>query len=335
MKVFTYNDKPICDGRLPGQGASMYGIPVSLRHNIKGQKVYGNYLTYLSECYARHYGIAVKPCYIWYTILCEIAVIVKNNPEEFRELFSDSNEKKEIVIPTNDPIQIDDKVLIAEVLEQVPCKFSSDDILLKFSTTTEPALFAFRMAFLDAVSPFYKYSMFLCGFNKIMVMGDISDYQKMISGLEKLIVTFHNRKMTAYFSRCISLMNNIINGFDSKDFWKRIFKPEACGSGHEEDVTGWFSELFVTYPEVAYVQNFSTHISTIDYKELVTKREFTMKSGLLSATINDGCMVPDFEYYIVERVPEATVPKNNISIPEVTMAIETIIIGGREKHDKV
>lgn len=51
--------------------------PPSIMDNIQGTVYHRNYLGYLSKCYASHYGIVVKPDYIWYTILCEMAVIVK------------------------------------------------------------------------------------------------------------------------------------------------------------------------------------------------------------------------------------------------------------------
>ena len=55
--------------------------PEGIKDNITGSIFHTNYLDYLAKCYASHNGIIVKPDYIWYTILCEMAVIVKNTPD--------------------------------------------------------------------------------------------------------------------------------------------------------------------------------------------------------------------------------------------------------------
>jgi len=280
---------------------SLGKIDSSIMNNIKGNFLHNNYLEYLSFCYSSHDGIVIKPDYIWYTILCEITVIIKNKPESFRSVFTDSDKKKELLVFTDDPIKMPVDTLIDEVFKHIPSELKMKDVLLNFSTVTDSSKFGFSTAFLDAVSPYYNYSMYLCGYNKIKVLGTLDDYILIKSGLERLSDIFNGTTMISYIDRCVSVIDDVIKNFEDKNFWGEIFSIKNCGSGHQEEVVGWFSKLFDKKPRPGYVGNFNSHISTVEYENITTGRSFIMSSGILSSVIEDEYLVPDFNFYINEK----------------------------------
>jgi len=296
MKEFFYkNDVIEMTSRLQGYK------PVSIMDNIVGTVFHNNYLDYLSKCYSSHNGIVIKPDYIWYTILCEIASIVKASPKTYQNIFTDSDEKKDVLVYTDDPVKMPIDVLINSVFDLIPSGLKKDDILLKFSTVTENSTFAFSTSFLDAVSPYYNYMMYMCGYNKIKVMGTVDDYQLMKNSFGVLTELFNGTPMMDYFNKVGVVIDKIMNGFEDLEFWKNIFFVKYCGSGHQETAQGWFTALFNTYPRVAYVENFPTHISVVKYKNITTGKSFEMSNGILSSVEEGDYLVPDFSFYINEQ----------------------------------
>ena len=273
----------------------------SLKDNLSGTVFHRNYLEYLSLCYATHNGIVVKPDYIWYTILCEMSTIIKSDPEKYRPIFTDSDGKKDIQVMTGDPVLMPIDDLIKELFKQIPSELKQDDILLNFSTTDKSSTFGFSTSFLDAASPYYNYMMYMCGYNKIKVLGSVDDYKMMLSSLDRLKVIFDQvgtSKMEVYFIKTRIWVEAITAHFDDKNWWNQIFYVELCGSGHQEEVKGWFSELFAKYPSVGYVGNFSTHISVVEYKNLSTDMKYVMNSGIFSSEVDGDYLVPNFGFYI-------------------------------------
>ena len=77
-----------------------------VRDNIIEGVYHKNYLEYLELCWASHRGAHLTPDIFWYTILSELSLIVNKDPENYRHLFTDSPEKKTIVVLTEDPVEL-------------------------------------------------------------------------------------------------------------------------------------------------------------------------------------------------------------------------------------
>lgn len=296
---FIYKDDPI-----KPLGTNSYQKPTTLRDNIKGSVYHKNYLEYLSAAYRSHYGIVVRPDHIWYTILCEMATIVKNNPEKYRDLFTNSKDKKEILVFTMDPIVMPIRTLTDELFKLIPPGLDREVILLNFSTTDNPATFAFSTSFLDAASPFYNYSMYMCEFNKIKVLGNVPDYQLIAGNIEYLKTVIEPSPLHDYLTKVLVVIQKIIDRYEDRLFWKEIFFVRQCGSGHQEEAKGWFTELFNKYPKVAYVSNFPSHLSIVEYRNITTQRDYIMNSGVLSSAIEDDYMISNFEFYVNEKTAD-------------------------------
>lgn len=254
-----------------------------------------NYLEYLEYCYGYHLGAVITPDIIWYSILCEIAEIVKESPETYRSLFTDSDDKKEITVFTDDETKIPLDKVISQLRLLVPT--NTDAFLPNFSTSNDRTTFAFNAAFCDAVSPFYSYSTFCCGIPTIDIRGDVADYKKLESCWNELAPLFEQQSM--YVGRVAETLNKLSNNLYNPKFWNKIFASERCGSGSETEVFGWWTSLYRKQPEsVRKSCNFSSHISIIDYKNISSGNKYQMKVGLLSSVLQDGTLEPDFNQII-------------------------------------
>lgn len=299
MQEFNYATKellPIADTK---------PVEEFLQHNLSGNVYHKTILNYLKLGYAKHYGIEIKPDFIWFTILNEISRIVKDDADAYREIFTDSNENKEISVPSMDAVKMPIESLLRELFNLIPSGLKEENVIIPFSTLTVGSRLAFGASFLEAASPYYSYSMYMCGYNKIRVLGTIADYEMIQQSLSEFKTIFALKPvMLGYLEKVSILTENIITGFNSSDFWKDIFYVEQCGSGHQEQVRGWFQDFFNDFDSLKYLYCYPIHIASIKYKNLSTGLSYKMSVGLFSSTIEDGYLIPNFEMGIVELKEE-------------------------------
>ncbi len=265
--------------------------------NAVGDAYHKNYMEYLEICWSDHLGVVFTPDVLWYAILCELAEIVKENPEEFREHFSHSNEKQEITVMTDSESEMPISVLINAMRGRVPINI--EDFLPSFSTSTERSLHAFQVSFADLASPYYDYSMYCCGIPLVDVRGSREDYLSLRDTLNRLGDIFAG----PWYFKTLKFINELMSNLESPAFWNDIFKLEKCGSGGQVQVTGWWSQLFRKQPSVCYTYNFSTQLSSINYKNLSSGNNYKMSSGLLSSKVEGDLLVPDFGQIIYKVNP--------------------------------
>lgn len=270
----------------------------TVRDCINGEYRHKNYLQYLNKAWGSHYGVIVSPDILWFIILNEIATHIKENSNKYKNLFTTSDNKVEIIIPTNDAQLIDLKLIEEELKKLVPTDISG--YLLDFSTSTEASAMAFKAAFADAMTPYYNYSMYLCGIPKVKVLGVDSDWDKMLYSLDKLKEILDNDKYFDKVSGAITIIKNNIDN-NNTEFWSNIFKLKKCGSGHQYEVETWILDFFMEKQRPGYVDNYPTNISIVPYKLLGHNIDFELTYGLFSSNEEDGFLVPDFGYIINEK----------------------------------
>jgi hypothetical protein len=264
-----------------------------------------NYLEYLAFCYGGHYSSIVSPEHLWYLVLCNLANEVKENPEKYRSLFTDSKDKKEILVQTDDVTEISVSVVIEELRELV--FFDMSKTLPKFSTSTELSELANGIAFCDMASPFFNYSTYLCGIPRLKILGTKEDWVLFRNSLNETKAIFDkvdNDQMVAhYLNKVWGTIGKIIDVFEESvdvDFFKSIFEVTPCGSGHQEEISGWITNFFMTVPETAYVENFLTCVSRMQYKNIETQRHFRLSVGLFASKFEDDFLVPEYGEFIEE-----------------------------------
>ncbi|MBV1952582.1 MAG: DUF4419 domain-containing protein, partial [Cycloclasticus sp.] len=232
----------------------------------------------------------MSPEIMWYTILNELAIIIKGNPTAYASLFTTSDEKQTIVVPTDDPTLIDLDLIKNALYDLVPTDI--DLFLPTFSTSTESSNMACLASFCDAVTPFYNYSTFMCGHRSIKITGTDEDWDKIERHLTEISKLMSHDWLREAWDIVVSIRLAIRDG--DVAFWKNIFTEEICGSGSQYVISGWFSGIFnndVSGDE-RRVENFASHIAQVPYVNADTNRKFTLNYGLFHSN-------EDFEGFIV------------------------------------
>ena len=260
------------------------------------QHYHANYMSYLEKCWADHLGVVITPDIIWYTLLCELSVMVKTAPDSFRDLFTKSDKKEEIIVFSESVNVIPLDTLISALKGKVPT--DTEAFFPEFSTRTPRSFHAFQAAFCDMCSPYYNYSMMMCYIPLVDVRGTLDDWKKLSNkwgNLAKLI------GINTWTEKVSGILTSLVQNFQDKEFWKRIFAIKHCGSGGQIEVFGWFVDLFQIQPQVKFVENYSPHVSVVKYKQLDLNQKFEMSVGIFASKMEDSLLVPDFSFVINEQ----------------------------------
>lgn len=267
---------------------------------VKTKYYHRNYLEYLKLAWSYHYGIVVSPDILWHIMLSEIAECVKTRPDDFRSLFTNTQEGKQQIVIVNDSItDINLGTLILALKDHVPTNI--DIFIPKFSTSTDISQSAFFAAFADMASPYYDYMMTLCAIPKVKILGDISEYERMVILVEKLNLLFNDQQINNYLQRIKGNFEKIVESIktDNRQFWSDIFKIAYCGSGHPDKIEGWITEMFLD-PSSRSINDMPSIVSMVEYKQIDLNRNFKKFVGLFGSNIEDEFLVPEFGYFVNE-----------------------------------
>lgn len=265
------------------------------RSHLHGDVYHTNYLRYLEICYNTHRGYVISPDILWNIIVNELATEVKNNVEKYRFLFTDSPEKKDIIVQGIDPFELDMDQIIDKLRDLVPSDV--DNFIPVFSTTTKAASHSHYCAFADMVSPYYNYMMLLCGFPKARVEGTREDWMQFLGHMAEVAKLFDDSNIYRYFDNIadtVSHLADIDSHANPEEFLNSIFTLERCGSGSQVMLSGWITKFYMEVPSTAYIENFSASYAKVDYKIVGSEEEFSLFSGLFCSDEIDGFLVPRF-----------------------------------------
>ena len=291
-----------------------------------GQAYHKNYMEYLSKCWADHLGIVITPDIIWYTLLCELAAIVKGEPETYRYLFTNSPDKQDVLVCTSEPVVMPMQELIDEMRYKVPTDVHL--FMPEFSTGSLRTKHACNAAFADMCSPYYNYMMYCCGFPHIEVRGTADDWSLLVNSWKQLNIVIDKapKKVQTWAANVGKVLQDIADNLASPAFWTKMFTLVNCGSGGQVEVSGWFSTLFLTTPDVRYPENYAPHVSEVKYRNLDLKRDYKMNVGLLFSKAEGDLLVPNYGFVVQEQLSapvSLTVGKDGIHSSDVDKDFES------------
>jgi hypothetical protein len=272
-------------------------------HNLgQGGVYHRSYLEYLNCCYANHYEAVLRPDDVWYTLLTQLGLVIKKDPDKYATLFTTTPDtKREISVMTPYPWELPVDKVIDMLRLYAPTNV--DAFLPTFTTTTLDVRMASFAAFADLVSPYYDYSTYCCGIPAIHVAGTSEDWFKLYNSWARVMDLLQPEgAMRKYFKTVLELLSQISKASHDVKFWKDIFGWERCGSGSENEITGWWRKFFLEQPKFpAKLQNFATCIATVNYTHLPTKQKFTMYQGCLSSKLNLDVLLPSYNWIVCEH----------------------------------
>lgn len=265
--------------------------------NVPGDAAHLGYVEYLEHCWAWHHGVVLSPDAVWQTLLGEVASIIGATPEDYRTLFTDSAEKKNILVQgvPEDPSWTDRVMNELRVL--VPTDTSA--FLPLFSTTGQGEWLARHAMFLQAVSPFYSYSVFCCGIPRVEVRGTPEDWLLLADRWGSLGKLFGPGEHGPYFRRTNDLIDRLVAAVradateSTRSFFRQMFVMERCGSGSQKVASGWFTELFREKPSLPLSRNFPTGLARVDFRDVSRGVDYQSTIGYLSSRpTEDGFREP-------------------------------------------
>lgn len=225
---------------------------------------HGGFIGYLYYCWAKEIGVELRPDMLYYRLISEIAHNLLKRPDEYRRIFTDSDEKKEIMIETTSEYELDPETLVAALKKLVPNKEFLDLIVnTKFTSEPEGAQLARNIVFCQMGIPYYSYMTCLCGIPSVKVEGTFDEWMLLYNNINRLIALLKGiNHMTDFIKQYNNIIGNIIYfSFGNKvndvklmysngvDFYKDMFNNDEnprCGSGHVPDVIhGWILKLYM------------------------------------------------------------------------------------------
>lgn len=285
---------------------------------IEGSIFHKSYLSYLQECWVKKLGVIVDPTILWHMVLCELAVDIRTHIEDYRPFLTEQKEKQEILIQmAGFDVGLFVNRILPELFTLIPSPLEEQMVLPNFSTHTSMSRFTHKIAFLDAVSPYYNYSMYLCKIPEVKVLGTEADWQLFDKSLAQLSEIFAPLKYVTgltpgitgkvpgiswYLNRVRGLIDRLKLALKKNDTkWLcDIFRLERCGSGGENEIHGWINELFkLNFPSM--MKNYNSHISKMDFKVVPIGDQYQLYAGLFSSDIKEQFLMPKFGFALFEK----------------------------------
>lgn len=201
------------------------------------------------HAYSTHHHLTIRPDDIWFAILSQLNFYINKNAEELRDYFVSHKGQKELVIEDVGTMETLDYGVFARrmtglIQEQLKDPNFRDWIMPTFSTTTVDDRSTAAVLMMGSLQAYFAYtSMCCCGIPSVTLLGDRSDYEDILSRLDKLKDLGQETADWAVLLRPV--LRNFIASFDevmaaeTKDFWTKIAHYQG-GSGMST-LTGWLT----------------------------------------------------------------------------------------------
>ncbi|MEO1514739.1 MAG: DUF4419 domain-containing protein [Bacteroidota bacterium] len=243
-------------------GDSKRLVPVPMGANAFAHAVY--------QAYATHRPLVISPDVIWLLIVQGLALHIQENAEDLRSTFVDHKGQLNL-----DVKRIEFHPRVVEYWEGIFPEFAGkiqqktkEDILSlvapEFSTTGKKERITYQISLMDAMSPYFQYSVtIVCGIPSITVEGSPEDWAMIKARLNQLD-RYGLEWWTDQLRPVIDEMEKAASGTVNRAFWEDIFAKQeyniTCGTDHF--FTGWMLDFFPylkagqdSLGNMAYIQN--------------------------------------------------------------------------------
>ena len=263
------------------------GKPITTYHD--------GYLNYLLTAWRNDCGIEVGPWHIWNVVLHQLCKTVKDDPQKYRDVFTSSSEKIEIIF--NDGAMFEIDRFIAELRKYVPLNI--DTFVPEFPG--QPSLYRESMygLFADMVQEFYTCGILSCSIPKIRLIGSDEDWMKLLDTVKDVNKFFDAKKVKVeYLTNATKKIFEMMTHLHDPAYWKDFFSVIRCGSGGEQEITGHVVKLLIPRPifKTSEVPNMISRYPFKYHPAGEKKSDMSFVSGIFYSTVDeDGFLVP--EYY--------------------------------------
>ena len=242
----------------------------SFVHTAASEGISTNMLLSTADlCFQAHLPFGLRPEVLWQTILGQVAIEVKQNPEEYRHLFTSSPDKETLKV-RHDGLRMSNPwgwdQAIGMFREPLAEKVPSDilDLALPDDMTTvgDTETLGCLVTFMDAASPFYDYHVStMCGIPKVALFGTVEDWKNRQGRVSRLAEKFPN--LSTYFQTLDPILAKLTDAAEGAEvekstmrghawrgpqfqggdrFWNSIYKRDSSSGG--DTISGWLTAFF-------------------------------------------------------------------------------------------
>lgn len=249
---------------------------------------------YFHLCWAKEMGAMLRPDMIWFTVISEVSQLILMNPTKYKDLFTDTDKKQNIVTLTNDETEIN----LIDLMKSLNNKIINKDFMnlivnTQFESNEKNAHQAILMTFAQMATPYFNYITTMCGIQHIEIDSHENDWILLYHQVKQLKT--YIKHVDKYFDKVLNIIASIIyHCFDrhidgiavtsnKSDFFNDIFhygKNTHCMSGHDSKiVSGWISKFYMSNNDKDLFR-YEKHLNYVPYKNLETGRNFCYVTGL-------------------------------------------------------
>jgi len=314
------------------------GVRESIGCQDYGREYPSNHTSQLVQvahnAFSAHAPLSLSPEVIWYAIVHEIAIYIKNNSEYYSEYFTATpSERKKIEVRDDSLVYGGENdwgraigLFRKPIAELVPTP-TVELLLPKFSTSTPESEIAILVSFMDVISKYYSFEMHtLCGIPRIRLEGTPEDWRLIEQHARTCSEIFPG--LVPYFQDLVPVLREFAgaaasSGSTEHGFWTSLYKYKDNSGGPR--VSGWITALFAHVPTPAGfmmkrefdweglhdgfggygVGDFPMHVSTVDFNWDYYGKNIPMgfAAGILGVDHDDGFLAPRLGFAVYE--PEA------------------------------
>jgi hypothetical protein len=289
------------------------------KYRVEWKNSYENYhqgyMWYLYSAYMSDAGIEIAPWYLYNVIFHQIAQVIKDNSEEFRNIFTTSQEKIIIKMYTPD---LDINLYTGVIKNLIP---NPDTFDMFFPSWTETPVYyneSLQGLFADMVQKYYGACIMGCSCPKVRVKGTQEDWDKLVITIENLLQLFKSNgasSLNGYLQQVIIYLKKIQYTWNIKETWERFFFVGNCGSGHQECICGDCRNLLTYSIEnemlIGSLPNTLCRFP-FEYVPDPKQKESYFIGGMIGSNLDEsGFLVPQYDYAITWIDKEASLLSND------------------------
>lgn len=273
-------------------------------------------IQYLAIAWAKEKGIVLRPDMLHHQITCEIASHIIKNPYMYKELYTNSNDKTEIIIENSsnnddDFIKLLDDVLNKSIIDKEFKKLFTD---INFESQPKEYEMVKRICFCHSATPYYNYFSTLCGFPSISISNIYKDWIILYNFVTKMLEIITKKcnpeikyepikkKIITYLSNCIKHIVDIVNNFEKNAIIKKklnniFYIEDVCESGHVSPyyIRGWITDFY--YEKHPKLSDYPARLPYVPYTLLnftESNDYYSIITGLTSSKLNENILESEY-----------------------------------------
>lgn len=307
----------------------------------EGNDIYcKGYLSYLMNCWFLDLGIEIAPCYIWNVILWRFAKIVNEDPETYRSIFTTSSETQTVNMNSG---EFSPEEFFESIKSKIPT--NTDCWFPDFQYKPEMYDLSMKGLFAEVVEKFYSCFIYGCGIPKVRLIGNKSEWSKIIDAIDKIPIKGHAYKQTAR-----EIVQQMIKNLNNSEYWStEFFRGTRCGSGSQTEFGGAIMRLAgcnIAIDEVPCIlSKFGFEDANLSHSKKWSKEhlgsnggvKFTHHSGIMSAKIDsEGIAVPVYDQRVtIPNVDHGKMTEEELKTTILTYRYQKALKAIKDRNRKV